>query len=73
MLCCSNMMVACSFDAQGLDLCLTCQVWDNTPSVGEAPFLDSIWTALDEVRAVQAHYHGCCSTFAEAYRAEAGQ
>lgn len=24
------------------------KVWDNTPSVGEAPFLDSIWTALDE-------------------------
>ena len=28
---------------------VSCQVWDNTPSVGEAPFLDSIWTALDEV------------------------
>ena len=27
---------------------MSCQVWDNTPSVGEAPFLDSIWTALDE-------------------------
>ena len=30
-------------------LCTAGQVWDNTPSVGEAPFLDSIWTALDEV------------------------
>ncbi len=32
--------------------CASWQVWDNTPSVGEAPFLDSIWTALDEVQLV---------------------
>lgn len=24
------------------------QVWENTPGCGEAPFLDTLWTAIDE-------------------------
>ena len=29
------------------------QVWENTPGCGEAPFLDSVWTAIDEAVALQ--------------------
>ncbi len=29
------------------------QVWENTPGCGEAPFLDSVWTAIDEALALQ--------------------
>jgi hypothetical protein len=24
-------------------------VWENTPGFGEAPFLDTLWSAIDEV------------------------
>ena len=29
------------------------QVWEATPGCGEAPFLDSVWTAIDEAVALQ--------------------
>ena len=29
------------------------QVWENTPGCGEAPFLDSVWTAIDEAVSLQ--------------------
>ncbi|EIE23869.1 Maf1-domain-containing protein [Coccomyxa subellipsoidea C-169] len=29
------------------------RVWENTPGCGEAPFLDSVWTAIDEALALQ--------------------
>jgi hypothetical protein len=28
------------------------QVWESTPGFGEAPFLDTLWTAIDEVTAL---------------------
>ena len=29
------------------------QVWENTPGCGDAPFLDTIWTAIDEAVTLQ--------------------
>ena len=29
------------------------QVWENTPGCGESPFLDMIWTAIDEAVTLQ--------------------
>jgi hypothetical protein len=34
-------------------LLLLLQVWENTPGFGEAPFLDTLWSAIDEVRMQQ--------------------
>jgi hypothetical protein len=28
-------------------------VWEGTPGCGEAPFLDSLWTAIDEAVALR--------------------
>ena len=29
------------------------QIWDSTPGYGERPFLDTLWTALDEAITLQ--------------------
>ncbi len=37
--------------AEGGPLCG--QVWENTPGCGESPFLDTVWTAIDEAVELQ--------------------
>lgn len=36
----------------GPSRCLACgaQVWESTPGFGDKPFLDTLWTSIDEVR-----------------------
>lgn len=35
-------------------LCCLLQVWESTPGFGEKPFLDTLWSSIDEVRGVWA-------------------
>lgn len=34
-------------------VCCCMQVWENTPGFGEAPFLDTLWSSIDEVGGLQ--------------------
>jgi hypothetical protein len=39
--------------------CAHAQVWENTPGFGDKPFLDTLWTSIDEVRSNRTQTASC--------------